>query len=204
MWIDTIICVELLDYSKKKELYELVKIFQKHHQFRTCSKYQNKKFSLIFGEFFTNRTIIAQPLPISLSIEKKAEVMQSRKKILSRVKNHIYTELNLSKKIFNDTSVDDYEKVKSIPDILPLLTFTQSQAMQISDSEYSQSHYKRMPIHLLSIIILKKDLLRGKQTWVSSPPSITAKLYHMYVLIYQKLNVHLPWYKLWYKHLKKN
>ena len=90
--------------------------------------------------------------------------MQSRKKILSRVKNHIYTELNLSKKFFNDTSVDDYEKVKSIPDILPLLTFTQSQAMQISDSEYSQSHYKRMPIRLLSIIILKKDLLRGKQT----------------------------------------
>ena len=70
--------------------------------------------------------------------------------------------MNLSKKTFNDTSVDNYEKVTSIPDILPLLIFTQSQAIQISDSEYSQTHYKRMPIHVLSIIILKKYLLRGK------------------------------------------
>ena len=91
-----------------------------HQHPRTCNKYPNKKNCRFnFGNFFTDRTIIAQPLPVSLSIEQKKEVMQSRKEIQSTVKNCTDTELNPS-------TSRDLRKIRSVPDTMQLLQITQS------------------------------------------------------------------------------
>ena len=49
---------------------------------QTCRKHRNGKCRFHFGKFFTSRTIIAQPLPDSLSVDKKNEIIQNRKELL--------------------------------------------------------------------------------------------------------------------------
>ena len=99
-WVDMIIHTDLPDPSSEPDLHELVKTYQIHRHSKTCRKYRNEKCRFHFGKFFTSRTIIAQPLPDSLSVDKKNEIMQNRKQLLKKVKQYIDTELNPSKKFF--------------------------------------------------------------------------------------------------------
>ena len=99
-WVDTIIRTDLPDPTSEPDLHELVKTYQIHRHSKTCHKYRNEKCRFHFGKFFTSRTIIAQPLPDSLSVDKKNEIMQNRKQLLKKVKQYINTELNPSKKNF--------------------------------------------------------------------------------------------------------
>ena len=129
-------------------MFELVKTYQIHRHSKTCRKYRNEKCRFRFGKFFTNKTIIAQPLADSVPPDVKLQKMQQRNNILKKVKNYIDNELNPSKKNFLDSTKEDYEELKSIDEILASLEISKhdyEEALSISDDNDFQIHYKRPP-----------------------------------------------------------
>ena len=54
-------CIDLPDLSSKRELFEIVKIYQINCHSKNYCKYQIEKRRFHFGKFFTSRTIITQP-----------------------------------------------------------------------------------------------------------------------------------------------
>ena len=61
-WLDSLIKADLPNPEKDNSIFELVKTYQNHRHSKSCGKYKNDKCS-----FFTDRTIIAQPLSSDLS-----------------------------------------------------------------------------------------------------------------------------------------
>ena len=59
-YIDKHVQAYLPNKDDDPELHDQVNFYQKH----TCIKYKNIKCKFNFGQFFTNRTIIAEPKPI--------------------------------------------------------------------------------------------------------------------------------------------
>ena len=70
----------------EKELLELVKAFQVHRHSKTCRKYQKDKCRFNFGNFFTDRRIVAEPLPEDMSEEIKNQVLNNGSDLLSKGK----------------------------------------------------------------------------------------------------------------------
>ena len=62
-FVDQIVKCYLPDKSKEPELYDLVKTYQTHTHSKSCRKYKNSECRFNYGRFFTERTIIADPLP---------------------------------------------------------------------------------------------------------------------------------------------
>ena len=58
--------------------HELVAIHQKHTYSRTCRKYRNIQCSFNFGQFFTDRTIVAQLVSEDLCEEVKTGILIRR------------------------------------------------------------------------------------------------------------------------------
>ena len=79
----------LPDQSQDPELYELVKTYQKHSHSKTCRKYKNIKCRFNFGHFFTNKTIVDEPLSDDLNPEEKTSTIDRQKEILGLVKEKI-------------------------------------------------------------------------------------------------------------------
>ena len=52
---------------------ELVKMYQKHSHSKTCCKYKNVGCRFNFGHFFTDRTIIAEPLNDDLDFNNNTD-----------------------------------------------------------------------------------------------------------------------------------
>ena len=62
-YIDKHVQAYLPNREDDPELHDVVNFYQKHTHSKTCRKYKNIKCRFNFGQFFTNRTIIAEPLP---------------------------------------------------------------------------------------------------------------------------------------------
>ena len=147
-WVDSVIRSDLPDPNNEPALFELVKTYQIHRHSKTCRKYRNEKCRFRFGKFFTNKTIIAQPLADSVPPDVKLQKMQQRNNILKKVKNYIDNELNPSKKNFLDSTKEDYEELKSIDEILASLEISKhdyEEALSISDDNDFHTHYKMPP-----------------------------------------------------------
>ena len=131
----------------EKELFKLVKTFQVHRHSKTCRRYRNDKCRFIFGKLFTDRTIVAEPLPEDMPEEIKNQVLKNRSDLLSKVKRYIDTELNPSKNNFYDSSRSDYEVVKTIEKILSSLEISEDYeaALSISEDSGYQLYLKRPP-----------------------------------------------------------
>ena len=72
MWVDSLVNADLPDPETDSTLFELVKTYKIYRQRKSCRKFKEDKYRFLFECFFTNRTIIAQPLSSSLSsLEKK-------------------------------------------------------------------------------------------------------------------------------------
>ena len=82
------------------ELYDLVKTYQTHNHSKTCRKYKNVTCRFNFGQFFTDRTIIAEPLAEDMDDPIKSDLLTRRKEILSKVKQKIDDVLNPSKSTY--------------------------------------------------------------------------------------------------------
>ena len=111
-------------------------------------KYKNIKCRFNFGQFFTNRTIIAEPLPDDLGDELKQPILKKQKEILTSVKEKINTVLNPSKS-------EDYDPNLTETDIFSSLGITEEEyynALSISpDSDYDL-HLKLLYINSLDHI----------------------------------------------------
>ena len=75
----------------------MVKIFQIHRYSKTFRKYRHQKCRFHFGEFFSDRAIVAEPLPDDMAEEIKSQVFKNSKALLRKAKSYINTELNPSK-----------------------------------------------------------------------------------------------------------
>ena len=117
----------------------MVNFYLKHTHSKTCRKYKNIKCRFNFGQFFTNRTIIAEPLPDDIADELKQPILEKQKEILTSVKEKINSVLNSSKP-------EDYDPNLTEADIFNSLGITQEEyynALSISpDSDYDL-HLKR-------------------------------------------------------------
>ena len=82
-------------------LHELVTTYQKHTYSKTCRKYKNIPCRFNFGQFFTDRTIVAEPLSSDLCEEVKTGILTRRASILGTVKSKIDEILNPSKPEYN-------------------------------------------------------------------------------------------------------
>ena len=89
------------------KLYDLVKTYQAHNHSKTCRKYKNVACRFNFGQFFTEKTIVAEPLLEDMDGEVQSNILTRRKEILSKVKQRIDV-LNPSKPTHdsNATSTD--------------------------------------------------------------------------------------------------
>ena len=89
-----------------------------HSHSKSCRKYKNIDWRYYFSRFFTNRTIIADPLPDDMSGDEKESILQKRNAILNVVKEYIDTYLDPKKVNIVDPLEYDYVKPKDINSIL--------------------------------------------------------------------------------------
>ena len=93
---------------------------KKHTHSKTCRKYKHIKCRFNFGQFFTNRTIIAEPLPDDIADELKQPILEKQKEILTSVEEKINSVLNSSKP-------EDYDPNLTEADIFNSLGITQEE-----------------------------------------------------------------------------
>lgn len=125
----------LPNVQQDTELHELVKSYQKHSHSKTCRKYKNTKCRFNFGHFFTNRTIVAEPLSDDLDEEVKANAIEKQKHILSSVKQKIDEVLNPGKSTYDPSLTES--------DIFQSLDITEEQyywALSISPNSDYELH----------------------------------------------------------------
>ena len=147
-WLDSIIRTDLPDPHLEPELYQLVKTYQVHRHSRTCRKRRNEKCRFHFGKCFTSQTIIGQPLPEDMPESVKSDILEKRQVLLKKVKDYIDTELDPSKKNFYDKSMDNFEELMTIDEILEFLDISKDDyenALSISPDRDFQIHHKRRP-----------------------------------------------------------
>ena len=147
-WVDGIIGADLPSSNHEPELYNFVKNYQINRHSKTCRKYKNQKCGFNFGKFFTDHTIVAEPLPSETSLEEKTAIMNKRKVLPQKVKHYNDTELSPASKNIVDNSKGDYEQLKSIAETLDDLDITKSEyenTLMISHDDDFQIHFRRLP-----------------------------------------------------------
>jgi len=82
-FVDNIVKCELPDKENNPSLYKLVSTFQTHSHSKSCRKYKNKNCRYSFGKYFTDHTIVAEPLPDNISKEEKEINLNNRKTVLN-------------------------------------------------------------------------------------------------------------------------
>ena len=126
----------------------MVKTYQTHNHSKTCRKYKNVTCRLFnFEQFFTDRTIVAEPLAEDMDDEIKSNILTRRKEILSKVKQRIDDVLNPSK--------PTYDPHATPIDILNKIDITEQDyqwALSISPDSDHELHLKR-PIDMYSCFI---------------------------------------------------
>ena len=93
-YIDQHVQAYLPDKETDPQLYDLVKTYQRHNHSKTCRKYKNVTCRFNFGQFFTNKTVVADPLSEDMDEEIKSNILTRRKYILCKVKQKIDDVLN--------------------------------------------------------------------------------------------------------------
>ena len=87
-FVDSVVKCELPNREEEPDLYNLVLTYQIHSHSKSCRKYKNKECRYSFGKYFTDRTIVAEPLPDEMPVEEKTEILLTGKNILNKVKNY--------------------------------------------------------------------------------------------------------------------
>ena len=137
-FIDAHVQAYLPDNQTDSELYELVGTYQKHNHSKTCRKYRNVPCRFNFGAFFTNRTVVAEPLSQEMDEELKRNLLNKRKEILSLVKEEIDKVLNPNK--------PQHDLTKTEGELLNSLGITEEQyywALSVSADSDFDLHLKR-------------------------------------------------------------
>ena len=93
--------------KREPELHDLVKTYQKHNHSRTSRKYKNVACRFNFGQFFTKKTIVSEPIAENIHPEIKSNILNRHKEILSKVKQKINGVLNSSKENYDATIIEN-------------------------------------------------------------------------------------------------
>ena len=120
------------------ELHELVNMYQRHSHSKSCRKYKNVQCRFHFGKFFTDRTIVAEPLSEELDESMKSKMLQNRNQILSLVNQKIDEVLNPSLSTYNSLLTED--------DIFTSIGISKDQylsALSISSDSNYELHLKK-------------------------------------------------------------
>ena len=146
--MESVVKCDLPNKDENHELYNLVRTYQTHSHSKSCRKYKNKKCRYSFGKFFTDRTIVAEPLPEQMPYDEREDVLSKRKSILDKVKDYIDT--NLDPKSINLYQPDqpNFVQSKTSDEILTTLGITKQEyenALSISNDSGFQIHFKRSP-----------------------------------------------------------
>ena len=147
-WVDSIIRADRPNSVSEKEFFELAKTFRVNRHSEMSRKYRNDKCRFGFRKFFTDRTIVAVSFPEDMPEEITNQALKNRSDLLSKVKIYIDTELNPSKKNFNDSTRSDYEIVRTVEEILSLLQISKEDywaALSKSEDSDYQLYLKRPP-----------------------------------------------------------
>ena len=145
-YVDQVIKANLPDPEHDVDLFNLVRTYQIHSHSRSCRKYKNVECRYNFGKFFTNRTIISEPLPDKLEDLEREKILLERDRILNKVKEYIDSNLNPRKVNIIDQSLDDYIEPPSITEVLAQLRIIEEEyctALGISTDKDFQIHFKR-------------------------------------------------------------
>ena len=137
-YIDKHVQACLPNKETDSNLHELVRTYQKHSHSKTCRKYKNIPCRFNFGQFFTERTVVAEPLSDDVSEEIKADILCRRSEILSSVKMKIDEVL--------DPSKPDYDVNISDKQVLNLAGVSEKEykwALSISGDSDHELHLKR-------------------------------------------------------------
>ena len=86
-YIDKYIAAYLPDPSDSPKLHELVRTYETHSHSKTCRKYKNLQCRFNFGHFFTEKTVIAKPLPCEMNELEKSRKLKQRSTVLTKVKH---------------------------------------------------------------------------------------------------------------------
>ena len=147
-FVESTVSAKLPDPSEQPDLYNFVKTYQIHTHSRTCWKYNKNKCRFHYGRYFTDRTIIAKPLPSDLNDDEKNEILVWRENILSKAKNYIDNHLFPAKRNIVDPSQDNFEQPPTIPEILSELEIEEDdyyRALSISKDNDYELHLIRPP-----------------------------------------------------------
>ena len=137
-YIDNHVQAYLPDKQKDSQLFTLVQTYQKHNHSKSCRKYTNVPCRFNFGQFFTKRTVVAEPLSEKLDEELKRDILTRRNEILCLVKEEINKILNPNKPQYNPKTTEEK--------LLSSLGVTEEQyywALSISGDSDFDLHLKR-------------------------------------------------------------
>ena len=112
---------------------------QTHSHSKSCRKYKNVACRFNFGQFFTDSTVVAEPLPDDMDEEIKVDALVKRKEILSLVKQKVDEDLNPSK--------PEYLPSLSKENIFQDVGITKEQyqwALSVSPDSDHELHLKRL------------------------------------------------------------
>ena len=117
--------------------HKLVKTYQLHTHSKSCRKHKNVTCRYSFGNFFTGRTIIAEPLHEEMDGKSKAAKIRTSGKVKSYIGEDLNPAIIPMKDGYIDTST-----------ILRKLETTEEQcysALSVSSGTDSQLHVWRLP-----------------------------------------------------------
>ncbi|XP_066915086.1 uncharacterized protein [Clytia hemisphaerica] len=145
-FIDKIIKVHLPSQEEDPDLFKLVKTYQLHRHSKTCRKYKNTPCRFFFGKFFSEKTIVSEPLPQELPHEEKETILSLRKEVLSKVRTYINDNLNPAKRNFFNPDAENYNPVPTIDEVLVELEIPKTDyeyALSVSDDDDFHIYLKR-------------------------------------------------------------
>ena len=96
-FVEKTINAQLSDHLNDLQLFQLVKIYQVDANSRTCWRCNKNECRVSYGRYFTEKTIIAQPLDFRFSNDEKQQVATWGYTLLRQVKALFITILILQK-----------------------------------------------------------------------------------------------------------
>ena len=139
-FVENIISAQLPDPLEKPDLYNLVKNYQVHTHSKTCRKYNSNKCRFHYGRYFTDRTILAKPLPSDITVEVRNSVLLWRNQILEKVKKYIDEYLYPAK-----NNIDNCGTISDILKSLEIDVEDYYNALAISKDNDYELHLIRSP-----------------------------------------------------------
>ena len=122
-FIEKTLNVQLPEHLNYPECFELVQTYLVHAHSGTCWKYNKNECHFSYGQYFTEKTIIAKPLDSKFSNDEKQEILKWTNTSPRQVESYIDNNLNSVKVNVIDPTKDNFTQSMSVKEILDELEF---------------------------------------------------------------------------------